>query len=93
MQQMGKKQLEVQLTDPIDTLPPALQKDALRLSDDGRSLIYTYDTRAERTGITSLLSDVAKAGLVLRDVVTRQSSLEEIFVNLVHEDDDKETAA
>lgn len=93
MARMGQKELEVQLTEKISGIPAALQSDALRISDDGHALIYTYDTRAERTGITKLLSDVAKAGLVLRDVVTRQSSLEEIFVNLVHKDDDKETAA
>ena len=83
MARMGQKELEVQLTAPIDTLPASLQSDALRLSADGQSLIYTYDTRAERTGITTLLADVAQEGLVLRDVVTRQSSLEEIFVSLV----------
>lgn len=93
MARMGQKELEVQLTENISEIPKALQSKALRISEDGSALIYTYDTRAERTGITKLLSDVAKAGLVLRDVVTRQSSLEEIFVNLVHEDDDKETAA
>ncbi len=93
MARMGQKELEVQLTENISEIPKALQSNALRISEDGSALIYTYDTRAERTGITKLLSDVAKAGLVLRDVVTRQSSLEEIFVNLVHEDDDKETAA
>ena len=49
-------------------------------------MIYAYDTRGERTGITQLLSKVAAEGLVLRDVVTRQSSLEDIFVDLVHED-------
>lgn len=87
MARMGQKELEVQLTAPITEIPPALRSDALRLSDDGRALIYTYDTRAERTGITSLLSDVAKAGLSLADLVTRQSSLEDIFVNLVHEGD------
>ena len=86
MQRMGQKELEVQLTAKIDTVPDSLQSDALRLSDDGMALIYTYDTRAERTGITKLLSEVAAAGLILRDVVTRQSSLEDIFVNFVKED-------
>ncbi len=86
MQRMGQKELEVQLTAKIDTVPDSLQSDALRLSDDGMALIYTYDTRAERTGITKLLSEVAAAGLTLRDVVTRQSSLEDIFVNFVKED-------
>ena len=86
MARMGKKELEVQLTEPITEIPAALQSEALRLSADGQSLIYTYDTRGQRTGITKLLSDVAAAGLVLRDVVTRQSSLEDIFVDLVKED-------
>jgi len=84
MARMGQKELEVQLTEPLTEIPAALQSDALRLSEGG-ALIYTYDTRGERTGITKLLSEVAKAGLTLKDVVTRQSSLEEIFVNLVHD--------
>lgn len=86
MAQMGKKELEVQLSEPISEIPASLVSDALRLSAEG-ALIYTYDTQSERTGITKLLSDVAAAGLVLRDVVTRQSSLEDIFVDLVHEGD------
>ncbi|KIN70691.1 ABC transporter, ATP-binding protein [Sulfitobacter noctilucae] len=88
MARMGQKELEVQLTAPLSEIPAALDPHALRLSDSGDALIYTYDTRAERTGITKLLSDVAQAGLTLRDLVTRQSSLEEIFVTLVHEDSD-----
>lgn len=86
MARMGKKQLEVQLSKPIKAVPKALRSDALTLSDDGTTLIYTYDTRAERTGITKLLANVADAGLVLSDVMTRQSSLEDIFVGLVQED-------
>ena len=86
MARMGQKQLDVLLTDPITDIPAALQSDALELSEDGTTLIYTYDTRSERTGITKLLADVAAAGLVLRDVQTRQSSLEDIFVGLVKED-------
>lgn len=86
MARMGKKQLEVQLTKPIDALPDSLKSDALVLSADGTRLIYTYDTHAERTGITKLLSDVSAAGLVLADLETRQSSLEDIFVDLVKED-------
>jgi ABC-2 type transport system ATP-binding protein len=86
MAQMGKKELEVQLSEPISEIPASLVSDALRLSAEG-ALIFTYDTQSERTGITKLLSDVAEAGLVLRDVVTRQSSLEDIFVDLVHEGD------
>ncbi len=87
MARMGKKELEVQLSAPIAAIPESLASDALRLNEDGRALIYTYDTRSERTGITKLLAEVAAAGLVLRDVVTRQSSLEDIFVGLVHEGD------
>jgi ABC-2 type transport system ATP-binding protein len=86
MARMGKKQLTVQLSKPIDALPASLTSDTLALSPDGESLIYTYDTRAERTGITKLLSDVAAAGLVLTDIETSQSSLEDIFVDLVKED-------
>ena len=86
MARMGKKQLQVHLTKPIDAVPASLTSDALSLSEDGITLIYTYDTRAERTGITKLLSDVAAAGLVLTDLETSQSSLEEIFVDLLKED-------
>jgi len=86
MARMGKKQLTVQLSKPIKKLPARLKSDALVLSPNGESLIYTYDTRAERTGITKLLSDVAAAGLVLTDIETSQSSLEDIFVDLVKED-------
>ncbi|APE42571.1 multidrug ABC transporter ATP-binding protein [Sulfitobacter alexandrii] len=86
MTRMGQKELEVQLTEPLTDVPEGLRSDALKLSEDGNALIYTYDTNAERTGITKLLADVSAEGLVLRDVVTRQSSLEDIFVNLVKED-------
>ncbi len=86
MQRMGQKQLEVQLTAPISDIPAGLRSDALSLSADGSALIYSYDTNSERTGITALLSKVSQEGLVLRDVVTRQSSLEDIFVTLVQED-------
>ena len=85
MAQMGRKQLDVQIAQPIDTVPEALARYDLSLGEDGRTITYTYDTRGERTGITQLLTDIAGAGLQLRDVVTRQSSLEEIFVTLVHE--------
>ncbi|MFT7593308.1 MAG: ABC-2 type transport system ATP-binding protein [Paracoccaceae bacterium] len=81
---MGKKQIEVQLTAPLDTIPNSLSAYNLTFGAGGQSLVYTYDTNAERTGITALLNDVAAAGLVLADVQTRQSSLEEIFVDLVH---------
>jgi ABC-2 type transport system ATP-binding protein len=88
MARMGQKELEVQLTQTLSEVPQALRSEALRLSANGNALIYTYDTRADRTGITTLLSNIAKAGLTLRDVVTRQSSLEEIFVGLVSDKED-----
>jgi ABC-2 type transport system ATP-binding protein len=87
MARMGKKELEVQLTEPLVTIPNSLAKYELTQTQDKTSVIYTYDTRGERTGITQLLNDIAAAGLSLRDVSTRQSSLEDIFVNLVQEDE------
>lgn len=86
MARMGQKQLDVQLSKRLDAIPAALDKYNLTLCDNNQTLTYSYDTRAERTGITKLLSDVSATGLVLRDVVTRQSSLEDIFVGLVHEE-------
>jgi ABC-2 type transport system ATP-binding protein len=85
MARMGQKQLTVELREPLSALPPQLSGPDLTLSEDGLSLVYTYDTKKERTGITTLLSDLAAAGVVLRDISTRQSSLEEIFVGLVKE--------
>ncbi|UWQ63270.1 ABC transporter ATP-binding protein [Leisingera caerulea] len=83
MARMGQKQLEVQLTEPVREIPEVLSQHNLQLVNGGGGLLYTYDTRAERTGITTLLNDVAQAGLVLADVQTRESSLEDIFVGLV----------
>jgi ABC-2 type transport system ATP-binding protein len=85
MTRMGQKTLAVELHDPIDTVPEALSAYNLGIGADGHSLIYTYDTRAERTGITALLSDIAASGLALKDLQTQQSSLEDIFVGLVKE--------
>ena len=86
MTQMGQKQIEVQLSEIITQVPETLKKHALELTQSGHALIYNYDTSAERTGITTLLNDIAAAGLTLRDVQTRQSSLEDIFVGLVSGD-------
>ncbi|WP_223423259.1 ABC transporter ATP-binding protein [Tateyamaria pelophila] len=86
MVRMGQKQLDVQLSAQLKHIPQALTKYDLDLKDEGWTLVYRYDTKAERTGITQLLTDVSSAGLQLRDVVTRQSSLEDIFVSLVHKD-------
>ena len=80
---MGQKQLQIDLTTAIETVPDALAAYKLELVDTGRALLYSYDTRCERTGITSLLADLASAGLTMRDLQTKQSSLEDIFVGLV----------
>ncbi len=88
MTRMGRKELDVQLTAPLDAIPERLAGYGLTLGDDGRTLTYAYDTRGPRTGITKLLSDVSACGLVLRDVVTRQSSLEDVFVGLVRKDEE-----
>ena len=87
MARLGQKQLEVQLDAPLNAIPDALAEFELTLSEDGTALVYSYDTRSERTGITRLLNAVSEAGLVLRDVVTRQTSLEDIFVDLVKQED------
>jgi ABC-2 type transport system ATP-binding protein len=83
MQKLGRKQLKLQLTRKLDAIPPALAKDGLTLSADGGELIYTYDTQGDRTGITGLLESLARAGISFKDLNTTQSSLEDIFVDLV----------
>ena len=83
MAQMGTKELRVELQNQISALPASLSGYDLRLSADGCQLIYAYDTKAGRTGITGLLNDLSAAGLALRDLQTSQSSLEDIFVDLV----------
>jgi len=83
--QMGQKQLRVELHSAIEEVPGSLSHYGLELADSGRVLVYSYDTKADRTGITNLLSSIADAGLVLRDLQTRQSTLEEIFVDMVQE--------
>ncbi|MFP4303671.1 ABC transporter ATP-binding protein [Rhodosalinus sp.] len=86
MDRMGRKELVIELREPLPEVPAALAGYDLELARDGAALVYSYDRRAERTGITRLLADLQAAGLVLRDLSTRQSSLEEIFVGLVQED-------
>tara|TARA_R110002051_G_scaffold7035_5_gene33059 strand:+ start:12285 stop:13253 length:969 start_codon:yes stop_codon:yes gene_type:complete len=83
--QLGKKQLVVELQDTISEVPAKLKAYKLELGEDGMSLIYTYETKGERTGITTLLTDLQKAGLKMADLKTQQSSLEDIFVGLVKE--------
>jgi ABC-2 type transport system ATP-binding protein len=83
MRKLGKKQLTLELLNKLESVPPALDAHRLTRSDDGRRLIYTYDTQAERTGITALLRDLSEAGIRFRDLRTNETSLEDIFVDLV----------
>ncbi len=85
MQRMGRKALKVELRDPIDAVPEELSPFGLTLADGGRALIYAYDAGGARTGITRLLASLQSAGLMLVDLQTTQSSLEDIFVDLVKE--------
>ena len=85
MRKLGRKQLTLQLQHPLAAVPPELAPYRLELADGGSELVYTYDTKAERTGITALLRDLAAAGIRFNDLHTSQSSLEEIFVGLLRE--------
>lgn len=83
MRKLGRKRLAVSLTEPLSEIPAPVEREGLELSADGNELIYTYDTQASDTGIEDLLSDIKQAGLLLKDLKTTESSLEEIFVSLV----------
>ena len=85
MARMGKKKIYIDLTKPVIEIPKELSHYSLELIKGGLAFSYTYDTKSERTGITSLLNDLQSAGLKMRDVQTQQSSLEDIFVGLVEE--------
>jgi len=85
MRKLGKKQLTLHLQKRLDALPDALAAHRLTLAADGSEIIYTYDTQGERTGITALLKDLNLAGIRFRDLHTTQSSLEDIFVDLVRQ--------
>jgi ABC-2 type transport system ATP-binding protein len=82
---LGKKQLTLHLHHKLDAVPPALARHGLTLAADGAELVYTYDTQGERTGITALLGELNAAGIRFKDLHTTQSSLEDIFVDLVRE--------
>jgi ABC-2 type transport system ATP-binding protein len=83
MHKLGKKQLAIELRDPMTAIPAALSNFPLTLSPDGKTLTYDYDTKGERTGITTLLDELRAVDIRFRDLQTRQTSLEDIFVNLV----------
>ncbi|MGB6819583.1 MAG: ABC transporter ATP-binding protein, partial [Pseudolabrys sp.] len=83
MRKLGKKQLTLQLQQQLHALPAELSAFKLTIGEDGSTLIYDYDTKAERTGVATLLGELSRAGLRIRDLQTTQSSLEDIFVGLV----------
>ena len=85
MQRFGQKILNIELQKRLNKLPKEFSQENVKLSDDGLSLTYIYDTKQKKTGITKLLSNLSNSGINLRDIQTDQSSLEEIFVNLVKE--------
>jgi ABC-2 type transport system ATP-binding protein len=85
MRKLGKKRLTLQLHGRLDAVPAELAEHHLILAADGSELTYTYDTQGERTGITALLGDLRRAGIRFRDLSTTQSSLEDIFVDLVRQ--------
>jgi ABC-2 type transport system ATP-binding protein len=86
MHKLGRKQLTLQLHDPLNAVPAELAGHHLELAGDGSELIYTYDTQGQRPGIAALLDDLDKAGIRFKDLQTTQSSLEDIFVSLLREE-------
>ncbi|HSG58896.1 MAG TPA: ABC transporter ATP-binding protein [Woeseiaceae bacterium] len=85
MRELGKKELILHLTEAIGRIPERLGGYELELNEDGTELTYHYDTKGEHTGITALLGELSEAGIRFNDLNTKQSSLEEIFVGLVHQ--------
>jgi len=84
MRKLGKKQLTLQLQTPLQRLPDELSALALELTDEGHALVYTFDTQTEETGIAALLKRLGELGIDFKDLHSSESSLEEIFVSLVH---------
>jgi len=85
MRKLGKKQLILDLVEPLSSLPESLLALSLEISEDGAKLTYTYDTQGEHTGITNLMEELRDAGIRFKDMRTTQRSLEDIFVKLVEE--------
>ncbi len=85
MREMGKKQLFLHLHNPLQEVPTQLSEFGLEVSEDGCQPVYTYDTKEEHTGITALLGELQRAGIKFHDLNTSQSSLEDIFVDLVRQ--------
>jgi ABC-2 type transport system ATP-binding protein len=85
MQKLGKKRLTLQLQQPLAHVPQVLAPYALELSADGSQLSYSYDARSKELNMVALMQQLAQAGVAFKDLQTTQSSLEDIFVSLVHE--------
>ena len=85
IKKLGQKILKIELSDPINVIPSNLEKFDLKIDNTKKILTYKYDTRSDKTGITSLLSEIKNQGMILKDLSTEQSSLESIFLNLVKE--------
>jgi ABC-2 type transport system ATP-binding protein len=83
MRKLGKKQMTLELHEPLPSIPAELAAYPLELATSRTALVYTYDTQGERTGITALLGELNRSGIRFKDLHTKQSSLEEIFVSLV----------
>jgi len=84
MTKMGRKTLDIMLAEPLEAIPPELSEWNLRLENDGHALSYEFDSHAERTGIASLMRRLSDLSIAYKDLSTHQSSLEDIFVELVH---------
>ena len=89
IKKLGQKILKIELNKELKIFPPNIKKFDLKLDKSKKILIYTYDTRKEKTGITTLLNEIKKNGIILKDITTEVSSLEEIFINLVKESNDQ----
>ena len=85
MQKMGQKMLTIELQEPVSQIPPALQAYKLSVIKEGNALTYSYNSQAESTGITTLLQEIKQAGLKLKDLQSSQTSLENIFEQLLKE--------
>jgi ABC-2 type transport system ATP-binding protein len=86
MRKLGRKQMKLELRAPLAGIPDGLSHYALELSGDGNRLTYTYDNQSDRPGVASLIRDLEAAGIQFRDLDTKNSSLEEIFVNLLRQE-------
>jgi ABC-2 type transport system ATP-binding protein len=86
MRKLGKKQLTLQLEDKLVALPAELSGQPIELTSGGDTLVYTYDSQADRTGISGLLTQLSGLGIRFADLQTRESSLEDIFVGLLRAD-------